>query len=319
MVPANVASLVFFSPPYPTALVKYDRYNYDGDYRRWQRKLYRIIKRSARTLRCGGRVIINVDATSDTMKNATTKYDVEYDVKTLAKRAGLTFADDIVWFKQTTCGSDGHVAWGTYCSPHKPNVRRAHEYVLVFYKDSPFLEVDGIEGLSEEQVKEKRKSACDILPDEFRHATISAWNYDAKLKQSSDHIGGDANQANASSFWYIRAQQRDGSHPAPFSEPLAEMVIKTYSYRGDLVIDPYSGSGTTCAVAQRNGRRWVGIDMSPDYCAVAQERLRKQNDELRPAVGAGVEVKTQARLGKPNASDTPDEDAGGEAGGCVAA
>jgi hypothetical protein len=98
IVPANAASLVFFSPPYPTTLVKYDLYEYDG-YSRWLRMLYRVIKRAARTLRKGGRVIINVDATSDSMTHSTTKYDVEYDVKTLAKRAGLTFSDDIVWFK----------------------------------------------------------------------------------------------------------------------------------------------------------------------------------------------------------------------------
>ena len=240
-------------------------------------------------------MIVNVDATSDGMTSATTKYDVQYDVKTLAKRAGLTFSDDIVWFKQTTCGSDGHVAWGTYCSPHKPNTRRAHEYVLVFYKDSPFLEVEGVEGLSDEQKKEKRFAASDILPEEFRHATISAWNYDAKLKRSSDHSLGEGEQANASSFWYIRAQQRNGSHPAPFSEPLAEMVVKTYTYRGDLVIDPFNGSGTTTAVAQRLGRRWVGIDLSADYFAVAQERLRKQNDEVQ-------------HVAKPPSGETPQED-----------
>ena len=59
------------------------------------------------------------------------------------------------------------------------------------------------------------------------------------------------------------------------------MVIKTYTYRGDVVIDPYSGSGTTAVVAQRLGRRWVGIDLSGDYCAVAQDRLRKQTEALR--------------------------------------
>jgi site-specific DNA-methyltransferase (adenine-specific) len=280
--------------------------------------LYRVISRAARTLRNGGRVIINVDATSDSMSNSTTKYDVEYDVKTLAKRAGLTFSDDIVWFKQTTCGSDGHVAWGTYCSPHKPNIRRAHEYVLVFYKDSPFLEVDGFDGLSDDQIKEKRDGATDILPEEFLHATISAWNYDAKKKRSSDHVGSDGDKVNASSFWYIRAQQRDGSHPAPFSEPLAEMVIKTYTYRGDLVIDPFSGSGTTCAVAQRSGRRWIGIDLSADYCAVAQDRLRKQTEEMKLAQPASKNEK-KSRLQNKQSDAAPNGDQDGEAGACVAA
>ena len=76
MIPNGVASLIFFSPPYATRLVKYDRYSYDGDYRKWMRQLFRIIKRSAQRLRSGGRVIINVDATSDCMKQVTTKFDV---------------------------------------------------------------------------------------------------------------------------------------------------------------------------------------------------------------------------------------------------
>lgn len=189
---------------------------------------------------------------------------------------------------------------------------------MVFYKDSPFLEVDGIDGLSDDQIKAKRDGATDILPEEFRHATISAWNYDAKEKRSSDHVGSNGDTVNASSFWYIRAQQRDGSHPAPFSEPLAEMVIKTYTYRGDLVIDPFSGSGTTSAVAQRSGRRWVGIDLSADYCAVAQGRLRKQTEEMKAAQPASKQPKKSRIRGKQN-DVAPDGDQDGEAGACVAA
>ena len=79
------------------------------------------------------------------------------------------------------------------------------------------------------------------------------------------------------------------------------------------VIDPFNGSGTTCAVAQRTGRRWVGIDISPDYCSVAQDRLRKQNEAMREAAKAEKPSPTQKE------EDSPDEDADGDAGACVAA
>jgi len=58
-----------------------------------------------------------------------------------------------------------------------------------------------------------------------------------------------------------------------FPEALAERVIKLFSYRGDVVLDPFNGAGTTTAVASRLGRRFLGIDISPEYCATARSRL----------------------------------------------
>ncbi|HMN31549.1 MAG TPA: site-specific DNA-methyltransferase, partial [Caldilineaceae bacterium] len=54
---------------------------------------------------------------------------------------------------------------------------------------------------------------------------------------------------------------------------LAERVIQLYSYAGDVVLDPFCGSGTTCVAAQRLGRRWVGYEIGEEYCALAQRRL----------------------------------------------
>lgn len=71
MVPRNVASLVFFSPPYPTRLVKYDRYEY-ASYNKWLREMHKVLVRASHALKTGGRMVINVDATSDTLAKMTT-------------------------------------------------------------------------------------------------------------------------------------------------------------------------------------------------------------------------------------------------------
>jgi DNA modification methylase len=63
------------------------------------------------------------------------------------------------------------------------------------------------------------------------------------------------------------------AHPAPCPEELAERAIKLLTYRRDLVVDPFNGSGTLTAVAKRFSRRFIGIDRSPNYCAFAQNRL----------------------------------------------
>jgi DNA modification methylase len=63
-------------------------------------------------------------------------------------------------------------------------------------------------------------------------------------------------------------------HPAMFPEALVERVLKLFSYRGDVVLDPFNGVGTTTAVAKRLGRIYVGIDISEEYCKKAEERVK---------------------------------------------
>ncbi|RIK37702.1 MAG: hypothetical protein DCC55_23495 [Chloroflexi bacterium] len=62
-------------------------------------------------------------------------------------------------------------------------------------------------------------------------------------------------------------------HPAPFPVALASRVIELYSYVGDVALDPFCGSGTTCVAGQRLGRRWVGYDVSEEYCELAWARV----------------------------------------------
>ena len=63
------------------------------------------------------------------------------------------------------------------------------------------------------------------------------------------------------------------SHPARFPIKLAEFFVLSGSNEGDVVLDPFSGSGTTCLVAKNNSRHWIGIDANEDYCNIAKIRL----------------------------------------------
>ncbi|MBF0553261.1 MAG: site-specific DNA-methyltransferase [Nitrospirae bacterium] len=71
----------------------------------------------------------------------------------------------------------------------------------------------------------------------------------------------------ASSFKNVK------NHPASFPDALAENHIYTWSNRGDIVLDPFSGSGTTCAMAKKHGRKYIGIDISAEYCELSQDRI----------------------------------------------
>lgn len=67
--------------------------------------------------------------------------------------------------------------------------------------------------------------------------------------------------------------ERGSNHPAPFPEALARDHILSWSNEGDVVLDPFSGSGTTAKMAKHNGRRFIGIEVNPEYVEISQQRL----------------------------------------------
>jgi len=125
-------------------------------------------------------------------------------------------------------------AWGSWRSPSNPHIVPSWEYVLVFSKGQWKLPGD--------------PSAVDITAKEFE--TFS------------------------DGFWAIPPERRRNGHPAPFPEALIERLVKFYSYRGNVVVDMFGGTGTVAAVARRLGRHYLHIDASPEYCRLAAERVR---------------------------------------------
>lgn len=83
----------------------------------------------------------------------------------------------------------------------------------------------------------------DIARDEFMEATLSVWDI---LPESAKRVG----------------------HPAPFPVELAERVIQLYSYVGDVVLDPFLGSGTTAVASVKHGRRYAGFEIDDTYLAI---------------------------------------------------
>jgi DNA modification methylase len=125
-------------------------------------------------------------------------------------------------------------AWGSWRSPANPHIIPSWEYVLVFSKGSWRLA--------------GAPSDIDISAQEFQ-----------------DFSDG---------FWSIRPERRRQGHPAPFPEPLIERLVKFYSYRGNTVLDMFGGTGTVAAVARANGRHFLQVDASPEYCRLALERVQ---------------------------------------------
>mgnify|MGYP001114702931 CR=1 FL=1 len=80
--------------------------------------------------------------------------------------------------------------------------------------------------------------------------------------------------------WEVRPENTlRAKHPAPFPEEIPARIIKLSTFVGDLVLDPFIGSGTTAVVAKKLGRNFIGIDINPKYCEIANERLNSLDRE----------------------------------------
>jgi modification methylase len=95
-----------------------------------------------------------------------------------------------------------------------------------------------------------------------------------------------------SQVWFIYPEdvKRAGGHPSPYPEKLVGRLLRMYTYSGEIVLDPFAGSGTTCVVAKKMNRRFIGIDIEPTYTELAQIRV----DAAK--VGDAVEL----RIGRPS-------------------
>ncbi|NOZ82677.1 MAG: site-specific DNA-methyltransferase [Euryarchaeota archaeon] len=126
-------------------------------------------------------------------------------------------------------------AWGSWCSPSNPTLRDVHEYILVFSKSCFSRRSD-------------RKST--ISREEFLEFTKSVWSFPA---EPAHKVG----------------------HPAPFPVELPYRLIQLYTYRGEVVLDPFMGSGQTAIAALKAERHYVGYEIDARYAELAERRIRE--------------------------------------------
>ncbi|MCZ6602357.1 MAG: site-specific DNA-methyltransferase [Planctomycetota bacterium] len=146
---------------------------------------------------------------------------------------------EIIWDKSMSVGAS--TAWGSFGSPTNPTLRDQHEYVMIYSKDR-FAR------------KRYEGAVADIHPDDFAKWTKSLWAMST-------------------------AKAKGVGHPSPFPEELPARLIRLYTFRGECILDPFVGSGTTCVAAKRLGRDWVGYDTSAEYVRLARDRVEAIEEE----------------------------------------
>ena len=146
---------------------------------------------------------------------------------------GFLMRGEIIWNKGAGAGVS--MAWGSWQSASNPVLRDVHEYILVFSKGS-FAR------------KKSEASVNTISREQFMEWTKSVWTMNP---ESAQRVG----------------------HPAPFPIELPFRLIQLYTFQGDIVLDPFMGSGSTAIAATQTGRHYVGYENDPAYVSLAQQRI----------------------------------------------
>jgi DNA modification methylase len=150
---------------------------------------------------------------------------------------GLIWKTEILWEKNHR--NCANTTWGSWKSPSSPYFKYTWEFIEVFCKGD--LKHFG------------NSENIDITGNEFKTWVDAKWSV-APEKNMKDY-----------------------GHPAMFPPELAYRVLKLFSYQNDFILDPFNGAGTTTLVAKRIGRKYLGIDISQEYCKIAENRLENEN------------------------------------------
>jgi len=130
-------------------------------------------------------------------------------------------------------------AWGSWLSASNPTLRDVHEYILIFSKG--------------QFKRESNRGESTIERDDFLELTKSVWQFPT---ESASRVG----------------------HPAPFPLELPRRLIQLYTFEGEVILDPFMGSGTTAIAAQRTNRNFVGYELDQAYADLALKRIQESID-----------------------------------------
>jgi modification methylase len=253
-VESNSVALVVTSPPY-FAGKEYEeslgQNGVPGTYFEYLELLRDVFAECKRVLEPGGRIAVNVANLGRRPYRS-----LAGDVTEVLQSLGLLLRGEVVWWKGRAAG--GSCAWGTFQRPSNPVLRDITERIVIASKGRFDRAVR-----PEKRAERGLPSTATISRDEFLEATTDLWEM---APESATRVG----------------------HPAPFPVELPGRLIDLFTYEGDVVLDPFIGSGTTAVAAVRAGRRYIGYDTDAQYVARSKERIRQE--ARRPAGGPATRV-----------------------------
>lgn len=268
----NSIDLILTSPPYA------DQRDYgtknskiiSDDYLDWFKpkaeEIYRVLKET-------GNFVLNIN---DKVVDGYQHLFVFKLVIMLCEEIGFHLVRDYIWHNPATPPN-------VYSTGKFGRTKKSHEYCFWFSKGSEWtFNLDAIRTPYKNGMKKfLQGEGKGVRTENTRPSTHS---FDCQ-KVWTNHGGADpgsvlsiSNTSSNDCFMKL-CKEKGVSHPARFPQKLAEFFILAGSNENDIVLDPFSGSGTTAVVAAKNNRRWIGIDANKKYCELSGERMKIELEE----------------------------------------
>jgi DNA modification methylase len=256
----NSVALVVTSPPY-FAGKEYEEALGEGhipdSYKQYLQMLRDVFANCVDKLEDGGRIAVNV-ANLGRRPYRSLSADV---INILQDDLKLLLRGEVIWRKAQ--GASGSCAWGSFQSPVNPVLRDLTERVIIASKGRFDRAISRTQ-----RAGMNRPVNVSLFKDDFMDWTTDIWDIPP---ESATRV----------------------NHPAPFPVELPQRLIDLYTFEGDLVLDPFMGSGTTAIAAVKTGRSYVGYDTDPAYVDNAKLRIKEAttktasaNPAQRPSFGA---------------------------------
>lgn len=250
--PEGSVDLIVTSPPYGVGIA-YDVHQDDMVWEEYVKFTYSWMEQAYRVLKDDGRIALNIPYEINRQDKGGRIFMLS-EVWQIMKQIGYKFFG-VVDLEEESPHRSRTTAWGSWMSPSAPYIYNPKECVILAYKKKHIKTVKGVPEWVGEigEVEDKNGNMrnktfyTEAQKREFIDLVFGQWNYFADTKSLTK---------------------------ATFSMDIPTKAIKILTYKNDIVLDPFAGSGTSLVAAETLDRRWVGIELSPNYSEIANSRVK---------------------------------------------
>ena len=244
----NCIDLIVTSPPYGVG-IDYDVHDDDMEFTEYKKFSKEWLTQAFRVLKDDGRIAVNIPYEINRQSKGGRIFMVA-EVWKIMQEIGFGFFG-VVDLEEDSPHRSKTTAWGSWMSPSSPYIYNPKECVILGYKKHHIKKVKGepewVGEVVETEEGKKKTQYTQEQKTEFMELVFGQWKY---LNDSRPMT------------------------KATFSMDIPTKASKILTYKNDIVLDPFAGSGTSCVAAEIHGRKWLGIEISENYARVARERIQ---------------------------------------------